>query len=1802
MIITLPNGRQMEVLKNATQVLVAKEAIAAGYITEEEMYRDNKPLADAMGYKGPRQRTPQIQGIQDPTSAAEPFSGPFGSAPSPEGGRVPLSGFEEEQPSRPSSIGLAGPAAGSQGRLSLSPDATQFQRGPSAVVGTPPEQPKPQPQPRPEERSIWATMPSLRSPIGVRGMEEVRKATAPPSWEEKIGEFRNKSPELVAREGMFVREYARGFAILEDFNDQYKERVANRAAYERMSPARLAQYDAETGRIAGEITKWSKYVNGYESAVNQTISQDVDALSASAKAREFYTIDKNGAVKVDAQKVSQYVDNALAAYGVKDTPNMDMRDMWTKSAMASIGSVERQKAGIKKVEEVIQGVDISKLAKPLDIDSERKKIESIANEFGERAKKEVDAFDRDVVSPQRQQIEAELNNSINLLQKEVDKIDSIFSSGRMSREQYDAAYSQLKSQANNAEDVYKQKYSELVKSVEQRVAAINFRWNQSYRTAAQAEQDAYNASIDAFNKQLKATYESPEVRFKIKQAYKEGYQQQAEKEQKAQEKSDRERYEKGIDPFDMGSGVSAEGAPNNPFAIMPFSRQMARLSERYVKGLSSAVKSYGTALGSTELYKLGLAGENKWNLPQLENKGLKDLGSLAWFERQAELGGYMTPGIGATALTAVATAPMGGSGIAVTGRFLLSGFSGWASETAQITADTRSKVLEATGSIEKADKAAERAFDSQVAISTSYLLEGAPFIKLPFLKAGRVMSTLTGFGAEYGQELFFQEGPQQIAEKRIMAEATGKIKLGEGLMAAYDNFYKGVADMMAPVETITGTKPSEFEQLAVDLIGIGGMGAVGGYRDVGAQNRQTAKDIKSLLANDVIAERIKNGDFQWINSIVESRGEAFASSLVGQFHVAGQISNEQKIKLDRNIESAAILQDDVQRLGLKGDEALAYKALAGRASAALEIAKSEEKDIIKRVHEAEARELERQMESIAMGKGFTGAIITTPNGKKIFMSEVEFKESAKDNEFLETVAMLGLQRDGGIQITNYGPGSDVALTDFWESVVDVQNGMSRDIGAVNKRYGTVVDYVVNTSDPAQSGIKVMAKGRPEDKANAEALLYRLGYNVIGYTPPAKVEPITEEELVAETVGPVKPAGTPEVPAVEVEWSGEDVRYKGDRDVLSPVVEWSGKQVEPKDKDIKPFITYGRGDIVQKVEEPTIRDVINMQGRLFLQRGDVLAGNISMHPEEKGMVVIVDSSGNMYDIGTISEIGDKKIGDIGIEIDDTAGQFRMSEAGIINVRGINYIAPRGLDHIVRSENGDILEVILPRVSSGGRARKGEKVFTLSDAEEIAYEITLRHIRDNANDAEIEAALAEARQAVQDEGVGRTAGPAPATETKSATGEVRQEVTSKPTTDAVQERTTAEVGAQPVGTEVTGQEGRGGVGPGVQGPEAPQAGRAEGEVTPTTEPTAEGPVRPEARQGVATPVSDIERLSNKILNSPQGTINTGKLEEAVLPNTIIEKPIVQDKDGNWLEVYINNPKLQGTILARNGNYLFRAMQGRFFVIAKVGDFYLPFYISSAGTSGKNEGEWYPFFGYNDWLVKGRVGKKGEMEYSEKISEVQKLLNDNFRIPAKYFTQFGQIINGKGTPANPDKVFYDINTHVKYESWFVDFDRQKDNKYTEEEFVADRTGLNPKNVVNDGKGSANSWIKNVVALTEDAEKASKGVISNAELAALEGAKPAITTAKGPVRPEAPPTPAAAPAPATAPTPNKETVAKMKELDKIEEKMSSGAKKLNAPAKKAFDKMVAADPRIDQVKRANFDKAVTELEKSGKLKVRCP
>lgn len=270
------------------------------------------------------------------------------------------------------------------------------------------------------------------------------------------------------------------------------------------------------------------------------------------------------------------------------------------------------------------------------------------------------------------------------------------------------------------------------------------------------------------------------------------------------------------------------------------------------------------------------------------------------------------------------------------------------------------------------------------------------------------------------------------------------------------------------------------------------------------------------------------------------------------------------------------------------------------------------------------------------------------------------------------------------------------------------------------------------------------------------------------------------------------------------------------------------------------------------------------------------------------------------------------------------------------------------------------------------------------------------------------------------------------------------------------------------------------------------RFDGETAWIPTSTVEGWVKEKYSENLESEIDT--KLSNIQLTSAEGRIETGKIEIAKLPNEII-----QEFKGGEHEVYINNQELQGTILARDGKYLFRAMQGRMFTIARVGEFYLPFYISSSGTDGKKEGEWYPFFGYTgNWLVKGSIDKDGEMKYSDEITKVQDILRKNFKIPVKYLNQFGEMGYGEKfirddknkIVQNPDwQMIFDINDVAKYESWFIEKENKGAIDIEETEWVQQKTGLYPTNVVNEKDNySALKWIANVTSLVEGKAKITK------------------------------------------------------------------------------------------------------------------
>jgi hypothetical protein len=83
----------------------------------------------------------------------------------------------------------------------------------------------------------------------------------------------------------------------------------------------------------------------------------------------------------------------------------------------------------------------------------------------------------------------------------------------------------------------------------------------------------------------------------------------------------------------------------------------------------------------------------------------------------------------------------------------------------------------------------------------------------------------------------------------------------------------------------------------------------------------------------------------------------------------------------------------------------------------------------------------------------------------------------------------------------------------------------------------------------------------------------------------------------------------------------------------------------------------------------------------------------------------------------------------------------------------------------------------------------------------------------------------------------------------------------------------------------------------------------------------------------------------------------------------------------------------VIASNMTY---QMGRRFPLIININGVKIPFYRSSGGTSGKQQGSWFPFFGFgtnqgNDWLVKGTLEHINSNYDSPVLGEFQRLLNE-------------------------------------------------------------------------------------------------------------------------------------------------------------------------------------------------------------------
>lgn len=124
----------------------------------------------------------------------------------------------------------------------------------------------------------------------------------------------------------------------------------------------------------------------------------------------------------------------------------------------------------------------------------------------------------------------------------------------------------------------------------------------------------------------------------------------------------------------------------------------------------------------------------------------------------------------------------------------------------------------------------------------------------------------------------------------------------------------------------------------------------------------------------------------------------------------------------------------------------------------------------------------------------------------------------------------------------------------------------------------------------------------------------------------------------------------------------------------------------------------------------------------------------------------------------------------------------------------------------------------------------------------------------------------------------------------------------------------------------------------------------------------------------------------------------------------------------------PSIEDAIVPVDGKKLFLGMQGRFFTFVNINGVTVPFYISSQGTSGKQAGKWYPFFGLNSrgWLIKGSLEQMENGYGVPEIKAMQERLNNEMMVPTGRIHLDGQLKLRDGG------VFIDLNDFIDFGSY--------------------------------------------------------------------------------------------------------------------------------------------------------------------------
>jgi len=540
---------------------------------------------------------------------------------------------------------------------------------------------------------------------------------------------------------------------------------------------------------------------------------------------------------------------------------------------------------------------------------------------------------------------------------------------------------------------YKKDWETTADDLLRKSSALASRYNQRYQEQQRAILDAANKDIAAaaelYAKEFRA---DPMLQERLNAAYKGAWAQV-----------------QGEDDARLTGTEEARRLAIKQFS--PVAAAMDVFTRNTITGLGGAFKGISTTLGFDGGYQLGEEMERAFYTPQPKSKKVSDLlDPMNFSALSGQLLGAMTPSLGASIATAYAT---GGTGTPVAVSMVTTALAGWGVETMDIAGRAKDQMLAKTGSMDKANEAWEKSLKSQVQLLPAYAFDGLPFVGkalkgVPTI-GGRVA---VGAGVEYVTETF-QEIPQNIAERNILAGKEAWDDFAEGLM---DPENKEVLIAMAPIALLGG----------------------GGQITSQSAKKEFAQAVKGYIGKGEVAKHIEGAESQWLAQMTVERGDKFAHAVLASLHQGGHINEQQLAKLEELRIKAMEHRGNAIDAGLNDREAGVYTAFSAMADDLRAKAESSTNPIERMLAKARLGEIEGTLKNFVLDKEADYVTVTYPDGKTSIMDAAAAKRMLQSEEFLKKASLLGLTKDG-LQISGNGAESSMIVDQFTGQLATVND-------------------------------------------------------------------------------------------------------------------------------------------------------------------------------------------------------------------------------------------------------------------------------------------------------------------------------------------------------------------------------------------------------------------------------------------------------------------------------------------------------------------------------------------------------------------------------------------------------------------------------------------------------------------------------------------------------------------------------------------------------------------------------------------